>query len=324
MSGFVPAIIAEVFFAFAGIFYKLGIASDINPLTLVYGRLLTASLILTLLWLIKRLGSLPNLYLFPAMVKNGDWRSPIRIALGDCSLFALLGVFFPASTLLLCIAIQSSSLATSNLLHNLTPVFITLYCLFLLRKPSNKFMVLGLIITFAGLGILEFPELRTDWSAFFSGGAAIAIVSALANAFHVLVVGKLKLKGYSNFTILFWMSLLGAAYLLPLMMVGHIDIFPTTGMGWLLIFGLGFLVQIIAQLLVLKSLNILPPEIASSFFLLEPVMATVLAYGLFNEQLTKVMLLGFVTILLGLFVLCVKTEPTLKSPKVMLKPKLIS
>ena len=324
MSGFITAIIAEVFFAFAGIFYKLGIASDINPLTLVYGRLFTASIILILLWLVKILGSLPNLHLFPSMLKPGDWRSPLKIAFEDFFLFALLGIFFPASTLLLCIAIQSSSLATSNLLHNLTPVFIAIYCLLMLRKPSNKFMLLGLVTTFAGLGILEFPELRTDWSAFLSGGSAIAILSAVANACHVLVVGKLKLKGYSNFTILFWMSLLGAGYLLPLMMVEEIAIFPATEMGWLLIFGLGFLVQIIAQLLVLKSLNTLTPEIASSFFLLEPVMATILAYGIFGEQLTKAMLLGFMTILLGLFVLCTKTEPTLKSSKVILKPKLIS
>jgi drug/metabolite transporter (DMT)-like permease len=322
MSGFIPAIVAELFFAFAGIFYKLGIESGINSLTLVYGRLLMACLILSILWLIKRGWQLlrPDQDL-PFKIVDVKRRLP---AFEDLSLFALLGVFFPASTLLLCIAIQSSSLATSNLLHNLTPVFITLFSLFILKKASNKFIVMGLLITFLGLVILEFPVLKTDWSTFLSGGSAIAIVSALANACHVLTVGKLKNRGYTNVTILFWMSLLGVVYLVPVMAVLKIDLFPPTEFGWLLIFALGFLVQIIAQLLVLKSLNILPPEIASSFFLLEPVMATGLGYVFFAEQLTGLMMIGFTVILGGLLVLCLPNTSSNLPLTPRLKPKLIT
>ncbi len=320
MSGFIPAIVAELFFAFAGIFYKLGIASQINSLTLVYGRLLTASLILSVLWLIKRGWQFlkPDQDL-PFQIADVKRRVP---AFEDLSLFALLGVFFPISTLFLCIAIQSSSLATSNLVHNLTPVFITLFGLFILKKSGNKFIIMGLLITFLGLVILEFPELQTDWKAFLSGGSAIAIVSALANAFHVLTVGKLKNRGYTNLTILFWMSLLGAMYLVPIMMVLKIDLFPRTEIGWLLIFALGFLVQIIAQLLLLRSLNILPPEIASSFFLLEPVMATGLAYAFFAEQLTALMMIGFTVILGGLLVLCLPNSAPNSPLTPLLNPKL--
>ncbi|MFN9175086.1 MAG: hypothetical protein ACK58N_11420, partial [Synechocystis sp.] len=99
MSGFIPAIVAELFFAFAGIFYKLGIESGINSLTLVYGRLLMACLILSILWLIKRGWQLlrPDQDL-PFKIVDVKRRLP---AFEDLSLFALLGVYFPASTLLL-------------------------------------------------------------------------------------------------------------------------------------------------------------------------------------------------------------------------------
>ena len=313
---------AELFFAFAGIFYKLGIAAEINSLTLVYGRLLTATVILSVLWLMKRAWYRlrPNRDL-PFKIADIKRRSP---AWNDLSLFALLGLFFPVSTLFLCIAIQSSSLATSNLLHNLTPVFITLFSLFVLKKSSNKWTITGLLITFLGLVILELPELRTDWSAFLSGGSAIAIVSALANAFHVLTVGKLKQRGYTNLTILFWMSLLGSVYLVPVMLVLKINLFPSQAIGWGLIFALGFFVQIIAQLLVLKSLNSLPPEIASSFFLLEPVMATGLAYGFFAEKLTGLMLVGFTVILGGLLLLCLPKSSRNGPSTMVLNPKLMS
>lgn len=302
MAGLISAILAELFFAFAGIFYKFGIEAKINALTLVYGRLLTASVILLIAWGVQRLWQLtiPPLNLsvekVPPKRRSPDGRDTLH--------FALLGIFFPASTLLLCVAIQYSSLATSNLLHNLTPVFIALISVFIFKKPSHFRMVAGLGITFFGLIVLELPELQADWTAFLSGGSAIAIVSALANAFHVLIVSRLKSRGYDNLTILFWMSALGALYLVPFMVGFGVDLLPHSAIGWELIGALGVFVQLIAQILVLKSLNQLSPEIAAAFFLLEPVMATGLAYFFFAERLTGFMVIGFTLILGGLLILC--------------------
>ena len=319
MSSFISAICAELFFALASIFYKLGHKLEMSSLTLVCGRLFTASAILACLMMLPALGNSTRLpfALTQFQVRPPRWH--------DVPSLALLGLYFPASTLLLCIAIESTSLATSNLLHNLTPVFIALFCLLILRKPSNHFVILGLCITFGGLVCLEFQDIQTNIAAFLGGGSLIAILSALANAGHVLVAGDLKKKGYSSFSVLFWMSFLGTLYLLPLMLVLGVDIFPVTSLGWLLIFGLGLLVQVIAQLLMLKSLTVLSPEVASSFFLLEPVMATGLGYFLFAEKLTGLMLFGFLTILSGLLLICSKMEPEETAPQPLeLSPQLVN
>src|SRR5205823_8356508 len=122
---------------------------------------------------------------------------------------------------------------TASLIIASTPAFIAAMSILLLRERIRGAQAAGILLAFAGLGLMIFfaqPESEFRFQA--SGGALAVIPSAVLSALYA-VFGKRSLGRYPPLTFVTWTLVIGTVLLLPLVGIT----FPgflgdITSMGW--------------------------------------------------------------------------------------------
>ena len=95
-------------------------------------------------------------------------------------------------------------------------------------------------------------------------------------------------------------GLAASAILIPIAIVWEGALWPVTAHGWLVAFGLAFITQLIGQMLITTALAHVPPGLGAMMLLLQPALAAVLAWVLFDEPLSGAQAAGGIAILAGL------------------------
>ncbi|MEM1170147.1 MAG: DMT family transporter [Cyanobacteria bacterium P01_H01_bin.35] len=218
------------------------------------------------------------------------------------------GLFTTAIGALWSWSLVKTSVANSELLHSITPLFAVLGGAIFLGQKFDRSFVIGVGIALAGAVGIGLDDISIAPSKLEGDG--LAILSAIFWAVSLLIQEKLRTH-FSATTIVLWCSALSTLFILPIILVSGDRLFPYSGSSWLsaIFIGLG---GVLNMILTAYSLKWLSSGLVSTILLLNPTLTAILAWAIFSETLSLLNLLGFVVILLGIY-LVISSEGGVKT-----------
>ena len=281
-------IIAGVFFGTAAIFIRF--LQNLDAFSIAFWRLIIACLALAMILIV-----LGKSFHFNFVRRN----------LKD--LF-ILGFFLSLHFIFFISAVKDTTILNATVLVNTTPIFSTFVSSFIYKLKPSRLAILGLTISFIGVGVIAYTETLTANTNILSGGFSPslkgdleAVLAALVEAFY-LNYGR-KIRKQMNI-----LSIMFPLYMLAAVIIGVLSIPATnkilalpTEIGLILpLVGLGILPTAIAHTLYFSSLSNLKSFETATMALLEPIGATLLGMALFQEIPQYLFVFGAALILLGI------------------------
>ena len=266
--------------AFAPIFVRLA-SPEVGPVASAFWRTALAMPLLWT-WVFTRKGATP--------AKAGA-RSFLPILLA--------GLFFAGDLGVWHWSIVWTSVANSTLLANLAPIFVTLAgWVFWKRRVSGLFLV-GMCVAIAGMFILVGPN-------FFVGGTrllgdALGALTAVFYAGYFLAIKVARDSGASTARLMAWSTTVTAILLLPVALLSPQPMLPPTAASWAVMLGLALVTQIAGQGLIAYAFAHLTASLSSVSLLIQPVVATFVAWLLFHEAVGVAQCVGGVVVLAGIW-----------------------
>jgi drug/metabolite transporter (DMT)-like permease len=195
-------------------------------------------------------------------------------------------------------SLEYTSVAKSMLLNNLTPIFTTLGGWLFLKQRFDRRFLAGMALALAGAIAMGFEDL--SGANGFLLGDACALLSAIFLGSYFLLVEQLRSR-FDATTILLWRCLVGSGVLLPILLITKQPFFAEAPTTWLAVLGLGIVCEGFGQRLLADSMDVLSASFVSLLMLLEPILSSILAWFIFQEQLSLMTWIGFAVILSGIY-----------------------
>lgn len=195
-------------------------------------------------------------------------------------------------------SLTQTSVANSNLLHNMTPLFATLGGWLCLGHRFNRQFLLGMGFAITGVLIIGVGDFQVGPRGLLGDGAAL--LSAVFYAANFLVIEKLRVK-FSTTTIMLSSCVVTGLLTIPIVLMGGNQLFPTSTTVWLAVIALGVISQGLGQGLLTYCLKQFTSGFVSVFMLLEPLITAILAWRIFAEQLNWLNWVAFFIVLTGLY-----------------------
>jgi drug/metabolite transporter (DMT)-like permease len=130
-------------------------------------------------------------------------------------------------------------------------------------------------------------------------GNGLAMIGMLGYAFYLVVVKK-AVRQHSPLTIMVWSSASAAAILFGVAFAAGERVMPATVEGWAVVIAMGLIAHVLGQGLIALGMRTAPVGLASVLLLIQPVVAAIGAWVLFNESLGPIEMLGAGLVLAGL------------------------
>ncbi|MEM9542503.1 MAG: DMT family transporter [Cyanobacteria bacterium P01_E01_bin.42] len=236
-------------------------------------------------------------------LRNHNWKEPSSVQIFPNNFqslwlpLLLLGMFSGGHQLLYAWSLTQTSVANSEVLHSLTPLFTAGFGWLFLSQQFERRFLLGIAIAIGG----SIALVTNDFSIAFDKlqGDGLALASAIFWGGCLLVLEKLQSQ-LSIIVITTWNELLGTLLVLPILLTLGDNPIPTSGKTWAIIIAMA-IVGIFARLLIAYSLKQLSSSLVATILLLHPIITAILAWIIVSETLNVVNLLGFIVILLGVY-----------------------
>ncbi len=281
--------IGVIAISFAAIFMKLS-ETEISSNATVFNRLWIATLVLGI-------GNGIRLILFNLKSEGKSKQYPIYTT-QTVGLLLLLSVFYVAFQCTWAWSLTQTGVAISTLLHNLTPIFISLGTWLIFRQKLDRRFLMGMVLAVAGAS-----QLGLDGAQLTTGeleGDFAALISAIFYGGYILVIGQLR-SSLNATTILMWSSLIGTGLILPILLITQDKLFPTSWQGWLAVIALALICHVIGQGLVIYSLDRLSANFVAIFLVLDPCLSAIEAWIIFLESLSPLSWFALCLSLLGIY-----------------------
>jgi drug/metabolite transporter (DMT)-like permease len=132
-------------------------------------------------------------------------------------------------------------------------------------------------------------------------GDGLGFSAAIGYAGYLLVVRALgRQVGVGG--VMFWATLMAAVVSLAASALLHEAMLPLTGKGWLILVGLGLIVQVGGQGLIAYGVARLPIAMSTVLLWMQPLVAAALSWLMFGEALSLLGFVGAGLILAGVYV----------------------
>lgn len=286
--GLISLFLAVLALSFAAIFIRLS-ERELGPIATIFNRFWVAALILGLGNVFQRLNERHS---------HNSCLQKQHYTVSDLVLLLVMSCFFSSTLMTWAWSLTQTSVANSNLLHNVTPLFTTLMAwLFLSQRFEGRFLI-GMVLAFGGAILIGLGDLQVA-NAHLTGDF-LSLLSAVLSAANLLSVEKLRAK-FSATTILFWCSLFGALLTLPIVLLTEDVVFPYSWAGWLTIISQALICQVVGQSLQAHNLKRFYSGFVAVFLLLDPVITAILACIIFSESLYPLNWLAFSVVLAGIY-----------------------
>jgi drug/metabolite transporter (DMT)-like permease len=297
--GLISLFLAILALSFAAIFIRLS-ERELGPVATIFNRFWVATAILGLGNLFKTLSERHS---------DDSFLQKQHYTSSDLVLLLTMSVFFSSTLISWAWSLTQTSVANSNLLHNVTPLFTTVIgWLFLSQSFDGRFLI-GMVVAISGSILIGLGDLQIGSDNFT--GDSLAILSAVFSAANLLTVEKLRAK-FSATTILLWCSFFGTALTFPIVLLTEDVLFPSSWAGWLAIIAQALVCQIVGQSLQAYNLKGFSSGFVAVFLLVDPVITAILAWIIFSEELSPLNWLAFSVVLAGIYI----AKPSQGSDKV--------
>lgn len=194
------------------------------------------------------------------------------------------------------IAVQLVNVTIATLVTLCTvPVCVALLSSALLHEKLHRNIWFALACALVGVVLLVGLSPSGDWGSNIWLGVGLAVLTALGSALFQ-ISGRTLANNYHPLQTLTLFFLVAALVLLPVTVLdGLYTSFPPV--GWLLLVYLGVGISVVGYGFLMLGLRTTPATIATIIGLFEPLTGTILAFILFNEQLSSTGLAGAVLLL---------------------------
>lgn len=201
-------------------------------------------------------------------------------------------------------SLTQTTAANGTMLANMPPLFTALGgWMFLGQRFDSRFLT-GLAIAVGGAAVLGLGDMLQPKEQLFGTTALVgdgaALLSSVFYAGSFLLVEKLR-QHLTTLDILVWRCALGLAIAAPLVWVVDDSIFPISTTGWLAVFGLALISEVMGHGLIVYNLKYFSSAFVTIVLLLEPAPAAAFAWLLFGEFLDPLNILGFILITAGIY-----------------------
>ena len=210
----------------------------------------------------------------------------------------LLGVHFA----LFFEAVKITKIANATFLGTLAPFFTLLIELFVLKRFYDKKVLLGLLFTL--IGSLVILAHQFNLNSEYTLGNLYAILCSISIAF-ALMIGESVRQNEATIVYTRTLYLSASATLLLIAIFSNENLFNHNLNEYLGLLFLGLVPTILGHNSIYYTIKYISPTIASAFPLGEPIIATILAYFIFNESITFNVFTGGAITLLGLVLISV-------------------
>lgn len=214
------------------------------------------------------------------------------------------------SIFLLCIAnglltwsVEYISGGLAAIIAALVPLFIALFTL-LLSKCSKitRWMLVGLIVGFAGVLVIFSDYLGQLQNKTFLVGIVMAILSTVSWSFGTVYTSKQKPTIDILFNVGLQMLIAGIVLLIISALSGrYINLLEVNTQSWLVI---GYLVvfgSLVAYSAYVFMISKLPPTQVSVYAYINPIVAVLLGWLLLSEKMNATMIVGTLITLAGIY-----------------------
>ena len=193
--------------------------------------------------------------------------------------------------------IANTSVGKATVLTNLTPVVVTAVAwIFLKQRPARLFLV-AVALAVAGAWIMAVSKGLGSVGPNPALGDALSVATAFWYALYFIAVGAAR-RSASAARVMFWSSLTGAPLLFGAGLLLGERVLPASGGGWAACLGLG-VVHVAGQGSIAWALGRLPASVAAVTVLVQPVVAALLGWVLFDELFSAWQTVGAAVALTG-------------------------
>lgn len=262
-SAFPPKLglgVAVIAFAFPAIFIRF---AEADGLSIAFLRLLFAAL---LLWPIAAAHVLPALRkILPAE----RWR--VIAAGGFLGLHMLLWVT----------AVTKTTVASASFLIITQPILVAVLGHFLLQERLNRWVILALILTVVGSGLINGGDLSLGRE--YLWGDFLALCGAVMAAFYLLAGRSVR----TRIDLLPYITLvysIAALILLPICILSNAPVLALSGKTYFWCIMLALIPTMIGHSLFNWALRYLKAFTVNASIIIEPIGATIMAWFFFREQ----------------------------------------
>jgi drug/metabolite transporter (DMT)-like permease len=246
----------------------------------------------------RMLFALPVLWLWMNQDNKTDKIHRKPSSFGDFARLALAGLFFAGDMSFWHWSIKLTSIANSTLLANFAPIFITLGGFFLFGERFTRTFLIGMILAMLGVVLLlgDSFAFQTDHLV----GDAYGLVAAMFYAAYLMAVSRLR-ADFSTATVMAWSGIVTCIAMIPITMISGESFIAPTLFGWAILAGLALISHAGGQSLIAYALAHLPAAFGSVGLLLQPALAAIIAWFLFDESLSFLQLSGGVVVIAGIY-----------------------
>jgi drug/metabolite transporter (DMT)-like permease len=270
--------------AFAPILVRI---ADTGPVASAFWRCALAA---PLLWV--WVYNLPRRSPSPLGEGRGEGHIPARYLIAA-------GLFFAADLGVWHWSIIYTSVANSTLLANLAPIFVTLAGWLFWRQTVTRVFLIGMIVAIAGMFVLVGPNFAVGGTRLL--GDALGALTGMFYAGYMLAIKFARDAEASTARLMAWSTTITAIALLPVALLSPQPFLPQTEVGWWVVIGLAVITQMLGQGLIAYAFAHLPASLSSVSLLIQPVMATLFAWWLFNEAVGPIQFVGGAIVLAGIW-----------------------
>lgn len=228
-------------------------------------------------------------------------RDAIKIKLSDSKYFVGTGVisivFF---NWCMFEAIKETSISVSSVLLYTAPAFVMIFSRFFFKELFTIRKILALIITFIGC-ILVIGLFQNTTESVTIYGLLVGLGSGFFYALYS-IFGKFALVKYSSVTVTTYTFVFAAIAITPFSGLWHVGTIFTNLEVWLSIIGLGLFSTLLAFLLYTKGLESVESGRASILATVEPVVATLIGFLVFQEKLSLWQYVGIIAVIMAVFI----------------------
>lgn len=221
----------------------------------------------------------------------------------DLGRFALCGVFgvamnqmFFFSGLSLTTPINASIVMTTN------PILVMVVAAFLIRERITPMKLAGIVLGFAGAVWLMLGNAKSGFGFEGSLGDLFILINAMSYGIYLVLVKPLMHR-YSPLTVIRWVFTFGLLYVLPFgfSQFREIDFEGFSQQIWLEVLFVIIFTTFFTYLLNVYALKKVSPTVVSFYIYLQPLIASMAAIFMGQDDITLVKVLSTCLIFVGVY-----------------------
>lgn len=279
--------LAVIALAFSPILTKFG-EIELTPTSTIFNRLWIASIMLSGWQLLKNPSEL-----------NSILEVEVKCDRQEQSLLLLASLSATASAVLWAMSLVHTSIASSTVIRSLTPLFISTGAWLILGQRFDRQFTVGMTLAIVGGMIIGWDDFQLG--ADRSIGDGIALLSAALHGINLLIIGYLRERGCSTERVLWWRCGGGALLIFPAAYLTNTELLPNSVQSWLAVIALAVVCQTLGQGLLIHSLRQFSSSFVGIFTLLKPLITSLLAWGIFAENIGLTSGMAVILIMTGIY-----------------------